>query len=122
MPVVKKKGIRGAQGSWDVVVTYTDGTKQTLPTAHKFFWKGRNRYERGGPDDPTWEYYRAQPRFPDHVALLKQTKRVAVTIDDFDRNSGLWQRKDYVGVFDIDDITVDGTDMSFRFVDRLPEA
>jgi hypothetical protein len=115
---MKVKRITGSQGSWDVRVTYTDGTSQMLPTAHKEFWKG-DRYERGGPDDVSWKHYSSRPRFQKHVELLHQTKRVAVTFDHFDHAAGIWHRDGYSGVFDIDDIKVDDDGMSFRFVRRV---
>jgi hypothetical protein len=119
MPEVKD--VLGSQGSWDVRVYYTDGTSEMMPTAHKAFWRPGNppRYERGGPDDVTWDKYRSLPRYPAHVALLKQAKRVVVTTDDFDPVTLAYRRTDYVGVYDIDDIKVDDAGMSYRFVNRL---
>jgi len=62
-----------------------------LPTAHKEFWKGKH-YERGGPDDVTWKQYSSRPRYPKHIELLHQTKRVVVTYDHFDHKAGIWHR------------------------------
>ena len=45
------KAMRGSQGSWDVEVTYADGNKEILPTAHRYFW----RVDRAGP------YYQRGP-------------------------------------------------------------
>ena len=42
------KSIRGSQGKWDVEVTYSDGSRETLPTAHRYFWKAA-LFIIGGP-------------------------------------------------------------------------
>jgi len=62
-----------------------------------------------------------QPRYPKHIELLHQTKRVVVTYDHFDHKAGIWHRDGYSGVYDIDDIKADDAGMSFRFVNRVPQ-
>jgi len=51
------KTLWGSQGSWDVEVTYVDGSKEVLPTAHRLFWKvdQTGPYYQRGPADLSWE-------------------------------------------------------------------
>ena len=72
------KRLRGSQGSWDVEVTYADGSKEVLPTAHQLFWKvdQTGPYYQRGPADHSWDGFRQNAKFADHVALLNAKKRV----------------------------------------------
>jgi|SRR6516164_4801101 hypothetical protein len=114
------KSIRGSQGKWDVDVTYSDGSRETLPTAHRYFWKGGDVYHRGDPDI-SWPIFRDKPQFEEHVNLIKEKRRVVVTTDDIDEATGMFKRTGYVGVFDVDGISVTKDGLTFRFVRRLPE-
>lgn len=95
------KTMRGSQGSWDVEVTYADGSKEILPTVHRYFWKVdlAGPYYQRGPADITWDGFRQNARFADHLALLSAKKRVVLTTDDIDEAPGLFKRTGYVGVF-----------------------
>ena len=76
LPTIKT--LRGRQGSWDVEVTYADGSKEVLPTAHQLFWKvdQTGPYYQRGPADHSWDGFRQNAKFADHVALLNAKKRV----------------------------------------------
>ena len=121
LPVVKK--IRGSQGSWDVEVIYADDSKETLPTAHKYFWKvdQAGPYYQRGPADASWANFQQNGKFADHVVLLNAKKRVVLTTDDINEASGLWKRTGYVGVFDIAEVSLGENGLFFRFVGRLPQ-
>jgi len=84
LPTIKT--LRGRQGSWDVEVTYADGSKEVLPTAHQLFWKvdQTGPYYQRGPADHSWDGFRQNAKFADHVALLNAKKRVVLTTDDID--------------------------------------
>jgi hypothetical protein len=121
LPLVKT--IRGTQGSWDVEVAYADGSKETLPTAHKHFWKvdhGGPYYERG-PTDVSWANFSQNPKFAPHLALLNEKWRVVLTTDEIDEAAGLFKRTGYVGVFDIAEVSVGENGLFFRFLRRLPQ-
>jgi hypothetical protein len=120
-PPVKK--IRGCQGSWDVEVTYADGSKETLPTAHQYFWKvdQAGPYYQRDAADASWAGFQQNAKFADHVALLNAKKRVVLTTDDINEGTGLWKRTGYVGVFDIAEVSLSENGLFFRFVRRLPQ-
>jgi hypothetical protein len=117
------KTIRGSQGSWDVEVTYADGSKEVLPTAHRYFWKvdQTGPYYQRDPADASWSGFRQHAKFADHVALLNAKKRVVLTTDDINEAAGVFKRTGYVGVFDIADFSLDESGLFFRFVRRLPQ-
>ena len=117
------KRLRGSQGSWDVEVTYADGSKEVLPTAHQLFWKvdQNGPYYQRGPADLSWEGFRQNAKFADHVAFLDAKKRVVLTTDDIDEVTGLFKRTGYVGVFDIAEVSLGENGLFFRFVRRLPQ-
>ena len=119
------KKITGSQGAWEVTVRYDDSTSEVLPCAHQYFC-------RGGPDglhydDPFGDGDGGvgdTKKFQKHVALLREKGRVVVTTDFIDeskgRGKGFFKRDDYVAVFSIADLMLDGTRVRFRFVDRFP--
>ncbi len=101
----------GSRGSWFATV---DG--ESLPCVHKHWWKN-GRYH-----DP--HACLGQPKWDEFIAALKAGKKAVLTNDDllpsggFKRKSG---QEAYIGVFEIDEIEVNGTDLMFRFVRRIDE-
>jgi hypothetical protein len=115
---------RGTQGSWNVEVTYADGTKEVLPTAHRLFWKvdRDGPYFQRGPSDVGWQHYTGRKKkFAAYMELLKAKKRVVVTNDDFDMETGFAKRTGYVAVYDVADISLDADGLFYRFVNRIKQ-
>ena len=121
MKTVKK--LTGMQGSWLVNVTYDDGSTERLPTAHAYFWSSGNQYQRRSGDVGSNGFFRDNPKkFAEYIEALKANKRVVLTKDDIDEATAHFKRADYQGVFDVEDITLSGDSLRFRFVRRLPIA
>ena len=74
MKTVKK--FTGSQGSWEVRVDYTDGTKEVLPCAHKYHLDGLCY------NDPWSDELRALPRYQRHIDLIREKRKVVLTTDD----------------------------------------
>jgi hypothetical protein len=60
-----------------------------------------------------------------HTAVIASKKRVVLQLDDEPKtNAGgktILMRKAYVGVFEVDGVTLDETGLRFRFVRRIHE-
>jgi hypothetical protein len=115
------KKLRGMQGSWLVDVTYDDGSVERLPTAHAYFWASGKEYHRGLGDVGSTGFFKDTKKFTDYIDALKAKKRVVLTKDDIDEAAHHFERTDYLGVFDVDDIKLSDNSLSFRFVQRLPQ-
>ena len=124
MRKVIMKDIKGSQGSWEAEVPYDDGTKEKLACLHKYFTHPWPQYH-----DP-WTGVGRDTKFANHVALIRDKRRVILTDDDINeskgRGEGFFQRKPkphgYLGVCEIKDFVFDDTGMHLVFADRLPEA
>jgi hypothetical protein len=113
------KKLSGMQGSWLVNVTYDDGSTERLPTAHAYFWVHGQppHYQRRLGD--VGSTGRDTKKFTDYIDALKAKKRVVLTKADIDEATAPFERADYLGVFDVDDIKLSDDSLSFRFVRRL---
>ena len=115
------KKFKGSQGSWEVTVDYTDGSREILPCVHQHFF--RVDAERGYCYDNSWEAgeeVRKTAKFAKHVELIRSKKRVVLTSDDVDESRGRgesrFKRTGYIFVSDVADVVVDNAGLRFRFV------
>jgi hypothetical protein len=118
---MKYRILKGRRGSWQIPVSWDNGTTQILPCVHLAFCKfdkGGSRYhdplqwEEGSPEDALHHW-----RMVDQLRLLEETRRVIVTTDYNPENKqglGAFKRSGYVGAYDIDNIIVD-TASGIRF-------
>ena len=111
--------IKGSQGSWEVSTRFGK-----LPCVHQYYW----RVDEHGPyyHDPRAipDGYAHGAKFEKHIALIRSAKKVVLTEDVINKNhsegaDGFFSRVDYVGIFEIDDVTLDDDGLQFRFVRRL---
>jgi hypothetical protein len=114
MKTVKK--FTGSQGSWEVRVDYTDGTKEILPCAHKYHLDGLCY------NDPWSDELRALPRYQRHIDLIREKRKVVLTTDDTPVEGPRFKRTGYIAVFSIADFVEDADGMRFRLTERFPNA
>ena len=113
---MKYKKIIGTQGSWTVKVTWEDGTEQELPTAHLRFlnWE-RGEYHRDGHDLSSMQGHPG--KYAPYCAALQQTRKVVITRDDWHGES--CTRTGYIDVWDIEDLRLEDSQLSFTLTERL---
>ncbi len=124
--------ITGSIGKWTAKVRYigTDAPPtETLPCLHKRYWKAGSQYYED-PDasvtNPESYIYREASKFAELFDLLKLKQRIVLTNDivteDRNRAEGRFEREGYVGVYDVDNVTLDERGLRFRPVKRIAEA
>jgi hypothetical protein len=107
-----RKKATGQRGSWFAVI---DGER--LPCVHKHWWKnGRYRDPNARPGERKWDEF---------IAALQTGKRAILTNDEPWSGEGPFVRKSgkeaYIAVWDIDDVRVDGSELTFRFASRVAD-
>jgi len=104
IPTYKAEGQRG---SWFAVVN-----GESLPCVHEHW------YRKGSYHDPN--AYRENPaKWDGLISALRSTKRAILTKDNVVDELKSFERIGYIAVFEIDEISLDGFDLRFRFVKRL---
>jgi hypothetical protein len=97
----------GQRGSWFAVV---NGDR--LPCVHKHWWRsGRYHDPNAIPGQPRWDEF---------ITALQTNKRAILT-DDEPWSGGPFIRKGYIAVWDIDDVKIEGSDLTFRFFRRVTD-
>jgi hypothetical protein len=101
----KDKAI-GSHGSWFAKIR-----DESLPCLHRHWVHGLDYCDpHCVVGDPKWDEY---------VAALKSTKKAILTTDHVE--DGPFRRTGYVAVFAIDDVSVEGSNLRLRLVDRLAD-
>lgn len=98
---------KGHPGSW-----FAEWEGEKLPCVHQHWTKGSwPKYVDPGLDDrPEWRGF---------IAALEAQKRAILTTSHEHDESGVRRRKSYVGVFAIDNVSVDGNRLMFDFIKEL---
>jgi hypothetical protein len=101
----------GKIGSWFATV---DG--KSLPCVHSHWLRPKGQYHdpNAAPGTPKWD---------EHFAAIRDGARVILTRSKIgDEKGGFgFERKEYVAVFSVDTVEISGSDLRFRFRDRLME-
>lgn len=96
----------GSRGSWFATI---DG--EAFPCVHAYW------YKRGRYDDP--HYVAGARQWEELVTALRDKRRAILTQDEAIGEGIGFNRTAYVGLFEIDDIQIDGTHLTFRMVRRI---
>jgi hypothetical protein len=110
--------IKGSIGSWYAKVRWDDGTAERLSVAHATFSNGKTYHDplEWGPNGS--QRALASAKMQRWVETVKKTKKVVLQKDAFGED-GNFTRIGYVGVYDVDDVTIDATNgLRFKFLDR----
>ena len=109
MPLPKRKAI-GQRGSW-----FAEVNEEPLPCVHDY-WT-RKRPDGLYYNDPNCDADAS--KWKEFIGALKEKGKVILTQDKA-INDGLgFERQGYIAVFSIEDVAVDGRNLTFRFVERL---
>ena len=87
------KKATGARGSW---FAHVDGDR--FPRVHKHWWNGRDLYQ-----DPN--ACSGEPKWDEFIDALVTSCRAILT-DDESWAGGAFKRKAYIGLFEIEDVSV----------------
>jgi hypothetical protein len=60
-----------------------------------------------------------ESKWDEYVAAIRSGRKVILTTDNVIGEGPSFQRSGYVGVFTVDDISLDGRNLRLRLVDRL---
>jgi hypothetical protein len=96
----------GQRGSW-----FANVNGETLPCVHKH-WLKKDLYH-----DPN-AYRQNSKKWDDLIAAIRDKKRVILTDDNVKDELQSFERTGYIAVFEIDDVSLDGFDLRFRFTKR----
>lgn len=114
-PVVGKMGMaklkaKGQRGSW-----FAEVEGQRLPCVHQHWCKnGRYHDPNVQPGIPPW---------PEFIDAITRERRVILTRDvahGSGENIG-FTRNGYIAIFAVDDVALDGRNLTFRFTQRLDD-
>ncbi len=105
---MKKKAI-GSRGSWFATI---DG--EAFPCVHEYWWRKGGFYHdpNARPEEGKWIEF---------IGALKTKKRAILTKDKVLDELLAFERLGYVALFEIDDVIVDGPNLTFRFGKRIAE-
>lgn len=98
---------KGHPGSW---FAEWEGIK--LPCVHQHWTKGTwpKYVDPGLNDRPEWRGF---------IEALETQKRVILTTSHEPDDQGIRRRKSYVGIFEIENVQVEGDCLSFDFIKEL---
>jgi len=100
------KALGGKPGWWFAVVK-----DETLPCVHQHWWMGKNTYFDPGVKPGL---------FNEWVDALKTKKRVILT-NDILKENGRFKRTGYIAIYEIGNIKLDQTGLTFQFKKRLQD-
>jgi 5-methylcytosine-specific restriction endonuclease McrA len=100
---------QGKQGQWTTPVVWNDGHVENLATAHEKNLTGGEYYA-----DMTVPAKRSPWKMERYEKAMVQHRRVILTRDKWKGEGKGLDRKDYIGVFDIKDLRVEGYVFRFR--------
>jgi hypothetical protein len=100
----KKKAV-GIRGSW-----FADVDGERLPCVHKHWWRNGVYHDPNAvPGEKKWD---------DFILAIQQRKRVILT-DDEPWTGGAFVRKGYIAIWDVDNVRIEGSDLTFKFTNRV---
>ena len=115
---------KGSQGSWEAVVTYDDGTSETLACVHSDHLAAGRLYHDPGFTDKGHVTFGNTARVKRYIDLIRTKGRVIRTENKIDpskqRGRGRYKRlaKSYA-VFPIINFVIDANGLRFDFCPRL---
>lgn len=89
----------GHAGSW-----FAKWNGESLPCIHQHAIKGSRYIDEGVNEHPAW------PKF---IEELREKQRAIITTSHPAGDDGVRRRKSYVGVWEVDNVHLDGTTLTF---------
>lgn len=85
----------------------------TLPCAHDHW------YKKGEYHDPNAYRTPTKKKWDDLIAAIREQKLVILTKDKVIDELSSFDRTGYIGIFEVENVTVTGNDLRYQFVKRV---
>ena len=102
---------KGQRGSW-----FALWKGDALPCVHEVYF----HQEADGSARYVDQYVDARPKWASFIASIRDQRKVILTADRLEDGIPR-KRKGYLSLWRVDNVVLDGTVLSFDFIERLPD-